>query len=181
MITKTDKLLLILKTLWRIPAPFVVPIFLLFAKKTDKVTTHLGQPVVQRYELPPCLSWAETPDEYIGGCGLYEPTVAWIYKRFGWFITSWYWIGLRNVGGSIMWRRGILLGPIYQDLDDYTKEAIDGRADEVRAKHGLTPVKWGFLKLHWELTKDFHGTRSGRPDEDWKTCDYVAKLEIGVW
>lgn len=42
-------------------------------------------------------SWYDTPDEpeFIG---LYEPTVQRIYDKYGWFISAWYWFGIRNRG-----------------------------------------------------------------------------------
>jgi len=40
-------------------------------------------------------SWYDTPDE-AEFIGLYEPTVQRIYNKYGWFISAWYWFGLRN-------------------------------------------------------------------------------------
>lgn len=61
-------------------APFVVPFALL---RTDKDATELAW------------SWWDTPDEpdFIG---FYEPTVYSLYKKYGWFMSAWYWFGLRN-------------------------------------------------------------------------------------
>lgn len=180
-ITSKDKLLLILKTLWRIPAPFVVPFFLLFARKTDYVTTHLAQPSVQRYVLPDWLFWASTPDETLPA-GLYEPTALKIYKVVGWFLTSWYWLGIRNVGSGIMWKRAIPLGAIYnKDIDHNNPNVLKAVAEQVKIDNNLLPVKWGIFKLHWELTKDFYGVLHDFKSEDWRKCGYVGKLEIGVW
>ncbi len=99
--------LLVLESLWTLIAWLVVPVLLLlFARKTDKKTTHYAQdPSIQRYELPKWLKWMETPDELLPG-GMYEPTVEKIYKKLGWFLCSWYWIGFRNIGHGITWSCG---------------------------------------------------------------------------
>lgn len=181
IITGKQKALLIIKTLWRIPAPFVVPIFLLFAKKIDHMSSHFEQPIVQRYKLPKILSWAETPDEYLGGGGLYEPSQKWIFDHFGRFIADWWWIGVRNVGGGLLWSTAIPIGnpfPVGADLDD--ENIVEYYQAKALIDRGLTAKDWGIFTLHWELTKDFHGTKLGRKDEDWRTCDYVAKLEISL-
>lgn len=66
--------------LYRFVAPFVVP-FLIIKKN------------------PPL--WATTPDDMTIPQGLYEPTVKKIYDKYGWFISTWYWLGFRNVGHGI--------------------------------------------------------------------------------
>lgn len=94
---------------------FLMPIILLFAKSTTQETTHYGQPPIKRYRLPKWLSVFETPDEHLPG-GLYEPTVFKMYEKWGWFITSWYWIGLRNVLHGWQWRFGIEIPKKMRDL-----------------------------------------------------------------
>ena len=79
-----------LKQLWRIPAPFIVPILLIWEKGG---------------RLPAPLFFATTPDELLPG-DLTIPKVRWIYDHLGRFATSWYWIGWRNVGHGITWRCG---------------------------------------------------------------------------
>ena len=91
--------------IWRILAPLIVPILLLFARETNVKTNHYGQPQVKRYRLPRWAAFAETPDEHLPG-GLYEPTQLKIYERFGWFIASWYWLAWRNVGHRMRWDKG---------------------------------------------------------------------------
>lgn len=96
----TDVLLVFLAPL------LLVPIALCFAKRTDDRTTHYGQdPGIQRYRLPRAFRFLETPDELLPG-GMYEPTVLQIYNRLGWWLCSWYWLGLRNVGHGMWWRFG---------------------------------------------------------------------------
>lgn len=48
-----------------------------------------------RGNLPKFLSWLETPDERLPG-GLYEETVKKVYDKYGKYVCSWYWLGLRN-------------------------------------------------------------------------------------
>lgn len=195
------KYLLVLKTLWRVPALiiFIMPLLapalayslnsyywlalllinpILLARKTDEITTHFNQPIVQRYRLPKPLQWMETPDEHLPG-GLYEPTHALVYKYCGWFIASMYWILLRNVGGGITWGVSIPIGRIYpQNIDFNNADILQAVRSQILIDYGLTPIKWGFCTIHCELTKDFYGTKLGRPDENWRTCDHVAKPEL---
>lgn len=70
--------------LFSLTAPFVVPIALLFTKREDK-------------NLHPAFALWDTPDEP----DLFDldmVTVRRVYERFGWFITAWYWFGIRNRG-----------------------------------------------------------------------------------
>ena len=206
-ITSTDKCLLILKTLWRIPAailatlpitsvayafwsgeylylllaPVVPLLFIVLTSEINHVSTHFNQPFVQRYKLPKRLTWMETPDEYLPG-GLYEPQSLKIYHALGWVACSIDWLLLRNVGGGIMWPRAIPLGAIYdKKIDHDNAMVLNAVKEQVKIDHGLQPVKWGIFKLHWELTKDCHGTKHSFKSEDWRKCGYAAKLEIGIW
>jgi len=77
-------------TTFKVFCPVVVPFALLFAKWEQSPTNG-----VVRGDLPKWLSWFSTPDERLPG-GMYEPTVAAMYKKHGRFITAWYWLGFRN-------------------------------------------------------------------------------------
>lgn len=99
------KFLMFLQFALRFVAPFIVPIALIFAKKTSVITTHYAQPPIQRYKLPSWLFFMETPDELLPG-GLYEPKIKKIYEKYGWFMASWSWLGTRNVGHGLMWDHG---------------------------------------------------------------------------
>jgi hypothetical protein len=70
----------ILCLLVSLTAPFAVPIALLFTARDAKNLAW---------------AWYDTPDEP-DLIGLYEPSVALIYARYGWFIACWYWFGWRN-------------------------------------------------------------------------------------
>lgn len=99
-------LVVILHFFLRFVVPFIVPIALLFARKASRVTTHYAQdPIMQRYRLPKIFRFLETPDEDLAG-GMYEPTVDKIYKKCGWFICSWYWLGFRNQAQGLLWMAG---------------------------------------------------------------------------
>ena len=62
--------------------PFIVPIALLFTKKTDT-------------DLPSAFRWFDTPGE-IDLFAKDEEAVGIMYERFGWFLTAWHWFGIRN-------------------------------------------------------------------------------------
>lgn len=48
-----------------------------------------------RGDLPSIFKWLETPDERLPG-GLYEATVKDVFDKYGKYICSFYWLGLRN-------------------------------------------------------------------------------------
>lgn len=83
----------------QIIAPIILPFVLPFARKLNEPSP------VQRYRLPNAFMWLETPDEHLPG-GLYEPAVYSVYRRFGWFVCSWYWLGIRNVAFGLAWQFG---------------------------------------------------------------------------
>jgi hypothetical protein len=152
--------------LWRLVAPIVVPAFLLFAKKTAIATTHYAQPQVQRYLLPKFLQWAETPDEHLPG-GLYEPTVLKIYQRFGWFVCSWYWLALRNVGSGIVWNDGKEVPAKIRDMsaEDQAKFGV----------HEKRTLLWRLAILTgWEVTRDWHSTKTDQGF--WATPRFTVRL-----
>lgn len=100
----------ILEILSHIYSPLIVPIALLFAKKTNEENkvyiqnNHLYPK--QMRKLPKFFNFVITPDDILIPSGLYEPTVYNIYKKYGWFISQWYWWGFRNCGHWIMWSEG---------------------------------------------------------------------------
>jgi hypothetical protein len=51
--------------------------------------------------LPPWLQWLNTPDDRGSSQGLYEPQVMSVYKRFGFYAKTWYWLGVRNTFGGL--------------------------------------------------------------------------------
>ena len=147
-------ILFFLMFVWRLCAWLFMPLFLLFARKTDEQTTHYAQPVVQRYRLPPWLAWAESPDEHLPG-GLYEPTVRRIYERFGWFVSSWYWLGLRNVGNGIVWALGHEV-PLPLKHMTPIEQAWYGVWRKQRVILGIR-FMWG-----WETVRDWHNTKTSQ-------------------
>lgn len=75
-------------------APIVVPIAVLFAR-WDLVTSKQDGLLSTYGDLPEWASWFTTPDARLPG-GLYEPTVAKMLGKYGCYLTSVYWLGLRN-------------------------------------------------------------------------------------
>ena len=77
-------------------APLFVLLALPFAKWDDAETPgSYGLWPTVRGDLPGWARWLETPDERLPG-GLYEPTLRDMLATHGKFITSLYWLGLRN-------------------------------------------------------------------------------------
>ena len=129
-------LLIILQIIFRFFAPFVVPIALLFAKKTkekNRVYPELNDryPSTMRI-LPLWLKFIETPDDVLIPGGLYEETVYSIYKKYGWFISQWYWWGFRNVGHGFHYKYGFPVSEL--EGQKYKKSKVFG-IFEVRYGH----------------------------------------------
>lgn len=148
--SKTNIAIVILHFLLRFITPFIVMIGVFFAKKATRKTTHYGQdPEVQRYVLPKWLSWFNTPDE--DGWPMYEPTVAKLYKKFGWRFTLWYNLGTRNQAQGLLWTRGKEVTE-----DDY----LINKALKKNGFNSLdsTEVNLGLFKLvfEWEIAHDHY-------------------------
>lgn len=76
------------------------PVLMLFALpfvKWDKTESFgsYGRDSVMRGDLPDWLGWLRTPDERLPG-GLYETEHANLYAKYGKWVASWYWLGVRN-------------------------------------------------------------------------------------
>lgn len=65
-------------------------------------------PFADRYtgRLPRAFWWLETPDNRLPG-DLKEPTVRKVYERFGFYLTSVYWLGWRNRAYGLSCRLGV--------------------------------------------------------------------------
>ena len=72
----------------------------------DKTPTgdQWGVGSIIRGDLPKWATFLSTPDERLPG-GLYESTVASVYDKYGKWITSLYWLGVRNclMGLAVAW------------------------------------------------------------------------------
>lgn len=162
-------LIVILHFFLRFVVPFIVPIALLFAKKSDKLTSHYGQdPDVQRYKLPKLFTWLETPDEDLAG-GLYEPTVKKIYNKFGWYICSWYWIGIRNQCQGLLWTQGFEV----TELDYFVKKQMVGKPLSKFPTKQIN-LYWFQIVFEWEVAHDHY--------LDYTTTGYFAipKMSLRV-
>ena len=92
----TAPLLGLFVTALNLIAPILVLLALPFAKwDKEPSAARDGTRSIVRGDLPGWLSWLSTPDERLPG-GLYEPAVEKMYDRYGKWITSWYWLGIRN-------------------------------------------------------------------------------------
>lgn len=79
-------------------APFVVPLALRGAVWDAAPTPDsMGTTPIVRGDLPGWASGFATPNERLPG-GTYEAAVASVLQRWGRWICSWYWLGLRNRG-----------------------------------------------------------------------------------
>lgn len=144
-------LIVILHFFLRFVTPFIVPIALLFAKKTDRVTKHYGQdPDMQRYTLPKVFSFLMTFDEDLAG-GMYEPTVEKIYNRFGWYICSWYWIGIRNQCQGLLWTQGFEVTEL-----EYTLKKALGYAPQDKFPTRQINLYWFTLVFEYEICHDHY-------------------------
>jgi hypothetical protein len=77
-----------------------VPIVVLFAKWDDYETDFSGGcapngPPAIRGDLPKWAAWFGTFDERLPG-GMYEPSVARVYQKYGRYVCSLYWLIVRN-------------------------------------------------------------------------------------
>jgi hypothetical protein len=66
-------------------APIAVALLLPFAYSGDRFNI-----------LRPWALWLNTPDDPGSDQGMYEPAVAQVAARFGWWAKTWYWLGWRN-------------------------------------------------------------------------------------
>jgi hypothetical protein len=74
----------------------LVAIALPFAKWDSTPTLDSNQQgMTIRGDLPGWASFLSTPDERLPG-GTYEPAVTEVLNKYGKWICSWYWLGLRN-------------------------------------------------------------------------------------
>lgn len=104
------KLLMLVEFLLMFVAWAIVPFLLLFSEKYNGMNRVYPNPEIKYprklRRLPSWARWFETPDDITLPGGLYEPTVYKIYQKYGWFISSWLWLGLRNICHSVMWNQG---------------------------------------------------------------------------
>ena len=148
--TKTNIAVVILHFLLRFITPLIVLIGVFFAKKATRKTTHYGQdPDVQRYVLPKWLKIFNTPDE--DGWPMYEPTVAKLYKKFGWRFTMWYNLGTRNQVQGLLWTRGYEVNQNDYKLNKILKDQGEYLFDHKEINFGLFR-----LVFEWEIAHDHY-------------------------
>lgn len=118
--------------------PVLVLLALPFAKwDAEPSSDHHGVGSVIRGDLPAWLSWLSTPDERLPGA-MYEPTVSALHAKYGKWVTSWYWLGVRNCLMGLAVRLG-------KPTTDYIPESPLGfwqRGDVWRYSVALGPLKF---------------------------------------
>ena len=128
----------LLITLLNIPCPLLVPFILPFIKWDSERTAPRNEDgiAVIQGDLPKWLSWFATPDIRLPG-DTCEEAVQSMYIRRGKWVTSWYWLGVRNcLMGLACWAG--------KPTFDYIPELPNGfweRGDIWRYSHVLGPVK----------------------------------------
>lgn len=97
------------------------PVLMLFAlpfirwDKTESVGSY-GIGNIKRGDLPLWLSGLSTPDERLPG-GMYEPAHLALYEKYGKWVASWYWLGIRNRMIGV----GVALG---RETTDYAPDGL---------------------------------------------------------
>lgn len=143
-----------------IPLAFVACVFM---RETDRKTSHYAQdPNIQRYKLPSIFSWMSTPDEDLAG-GMYEPTVKKIYEKFGAYICSVYWIGLRNQAQGFLWLFGWECSKELRDNNKLLNYSLLNKQYD---------VKLFKIVVGWEVTRDHY--------LDYTTSGYYAIPQIDI-
>jgi hypothetical protein len=119
--------------------------------------------------LPPWLQWFNTPDDRGWNQGMYEPQVAAVYHRFGWWAKTWYWLGVRNQMYGLFteiatrtpssWTVHIRSTiPTYPRNNPYTPGAWLGWTTiglityfELTAVWPWTTTKFGMFRMGWKI------------------------------
>jgi len=142
-------LMIILDILWKLIAWFVVIFILPFKHGVEDTNVHNDQPKVTRYKLPAWASWMETKDELL--CGdLSIPTVSSLYEKWGSFIASWYWIGVRNTG-SILWYVG-------KEAPNYLACMTPEDMQKYGVYQNIHPFLFLELRVGWNVYRDWYST-----------------------
>lgn len=97
--------------------------------------------------LPSWLAWFDTPDTQLPG-DLTLPTVSDIYDKWGWFITSFYWLAIRNTFFGFSWQFG---KPCMQYMSNMTE------GDKFRwdVWEKVIDFKIFKLKVGWVIYRDY--------------------------
>ena len=109
----TGQLLMWLLAFWMVPLGFLFggirqgpSRFGQWSWQAKQGEVYKGVPIpfctVQSIDCRGIWKWFDIPDE--PGIGLYEPTVAAIYNKFGWWVTVYYQLAFRNVGHGFLYQ-----------------------------------------------------------------------------
>lgn len=126
------------------PVRLYAPVLMLLALpfiKWDKEPTLDGSDLAIRGDLPGWLDWLSTPDERLPG-GLYEPAHKALYERYGKWVASWYWLGIRNVMFGLSFKLG---KPASAHFNDEPMGLVDyGDIWQYRARLGILKLVCGY-------------------------------------
>lgn len=117
--------LLFCEVVWRLIAWLVIPFCMLFLKKAnmgeiqDKIPYKIGTDI-QRYVFPKWAECVEMIDDY--GFPAYEPSMMKLYKKTGYFFTTWYNLSFRNCAMSLSWQLAIPVSDYWVHLSDEEKD-----------------------------------------------------------
>ena len=142
------------EVVWRLIAWAVIPFTMLFLKKADmseiqdKIQYGIGADI-QRYIFPKWAECVEAPDEY--GFPAYEPSMMKLYKKTGYFFTTWWNLSTRNVGLSLSWQLAIPVSDYWVHLSDEEK-GEKGLFDN-HYRFGNVVLKVGYVSYrNWKLS-----------------------------
>lgn len=154
----------------------------------EKWTRELGQqefgrwPTVVR-RLQPGQRWIETPDDKYLPAGLYEADQRRLYERFGLFLASWYWLGVRNRAYGVtrrhryQWQEGdrfITTGEAHPgDSENPTRP---GRWECAVFRHGeCIAFETDEIRLNRWPAGTFRQTKRG-----WKLRAVLGRMALGL-
>ena len=158
---------------------FVVPVLVLacfpFMRQYDKANV-----------LPAWLQWLNTWDD--PGCdqGEYEPQVVWVHVHFGWWVKTWYWLGIRNQAYGLFYA----LAPQFRFYTPdcvYTKNSYwltvvqDGRTWFNYVRAFTVGSKTVTVRFGWKLfsiTQFLDGSdKTGHGSFDRPTLDCIIRIK----
>lgn len=104
--------------------------------------------------------WLETHDDPFLPAGLYEAQMLSIYRWFGAFIASWWWLAVRNRAYQAASRFQ------FKHVEDFTEYAVFGQGDDKPYRPGewlcIAMVAGEPRAFEYSRTWDYSGSRFGR-------------------
>jgi len=116
------------------------PVLTLFALPFVRWDAEADEEGVIRGDLPAWLSWLSTPDERLPG-GMYEAAHKELYLKYGKWVASWYWLGVRNRLFGLSGRLGIPAEEFIPDVRGWYRK---GRVWQWSTQLGVTRFVVGY-------------------------------------